>query len=263
MIRGAPTFLGGAMALAIASAAAVAAGGEQVARYRGNGDAVRLFDQFDNDGYSLAVSAGPAGSVELSVRVSDSPLASRAPFPTGLPRDRALPHAPERDAFAESSARGATTEAVAVERILGALAAAVRYDPDHVRRQDPTAVFAEKRANCVGLSELAVDLLRRAGIRARTVQGVLKTKPGTAGYDREIGGAYHRWIEVHYPDRGFAFSDPSASVNGVDARYLPFSRRAYAKPKDLRLTAVSFAGTLGYGTLPSGQVSLRRRATTR
>jgi transglutaminase-like putative cysteine protease len=251
------------MAVAVASTAAVAAGGEQVARYRGNGDAVRLFDQFDNDGYSLAVSAGPAGSVELSVRVSDSPLASRAPFPTGLPRDRALPHSPERDAFAESSARGATTEAVAVERILGALAGRVRYDPDHVRRQDPTAVFAEKRANCVGLSELAVDLLRRAGIRARTVQGVLKTEPGTAGYDREIGGAYHRWIEVHYPDRGFAFSDPSASVNGVDARYLPFSRRAYAKPKDLRLTAVSFAGTLGYGTLPSGLVSLRRRATTR
>ena len=218
MKRGAAAFLAVAMTL---GSAAVAAGGEQVARYRGMGDAIRLFDQFDNDGYSLAVSAGTAGSVELSVRVSDSPLASRAPFPTGLPRDRALPHAPERDAF------------------------------------------AEKRANCVGLSELAVDLLRRAGIRARTVQGVLKSDPGTPGYDGRIGGAYHRWIEVHYPDRGFAFSDPSASVNGVDARYLPFSRRAYAKPKDLRLTAVSFAGTLGYGTLPSGLVSLRRRATTR
>jgi transglutaminase-like putative cysteine protease len=248
------------MTLAVA---AVAAGGEQVARYRGDGDAVRLFDQFDNDGYSLAVSAGPAGSVVLSVRVSDSPLASRAPFPTGLPRDRALPHAPERDAFAESSARGAITEAVAVERILAALAAAVRYDPDHVRRQDPSAVFAEKRANCVGLSELAVDLLRRAGIRARTVQGVLKTEPGTPGYDRRIGGAYHRWIEVYYPDRGFAFSDPSASVNGVDARYLPFSRRAYAKPKDLRLTAISLSGDLAYEPLRAGEAALRRRAVSR
>lgn len=245
------------------AAAAVAAGGEQVARYRGDGDAARLFDQFDNDGYSLAVSAGPGGSVELSVRVSDSPLVSRAPFPTGLPRDRALPLAPERDTFAESSTRGATTEAVAVERILGALAAAVRYDPDHARRQDPTAVFAEKRANCVGLSELAVDLLRRAGIRARTVQGVLKTQPGTAGYDRQIGGAYHRWIEVHYPDRGFAFSDPSASVNGVDARYLPFARRAYSKPKDLRLTAVSFSGDLAYESLRAGGTALRRRAVSR
>ncbi|MEP6471548.1 MAG: transglutaminase-like domain-containing protein, partial [Acidobacteriota bacterium] len=258
MSRGALAFLAAAMILAVS---AVAAGGEQVARYRGGGDASRLFDQFDNDGYSLAVTAGAGGSVELTVRVSDSPLASRAPFPTGLPRDRALPSAPERDAFSQSSARGATTEAAAVERILGALAAAVRYDPDHVRRQDPSAVFAEKRANCVGLSELAVDLLRRAGIRARTVQGVLNTEPGTAGYEPRIGGAYHRWIEVHYPDRGFAFSDPSASVNGVDARYLPFARRAYSRPTDLRLTPISFAGTLGYETLPSGVVSLRRRAT--
>lgn len=260
MIRALPAFLAGALLLA---APAVAAGGEQVARYRGSGDAARLFDQFDNDGYSLAVSAGAAGAVELTVRVSDSPLASRAPFPTGLPRDRALPVAPERDSFAAASARGATSEAVAVERILGALAAAVRYDPDHVRRQDPSAVFAEKRANCVGLSELAVDLLRRAGIRARTVQGVLRTEPGTAGYDPQIGGAYHRWIEVHYPDRGFAFSDPSASVNGVDARYLPFARRAYSRPKDLRLTPISASGTLTYGTLRSGDVALRTRALSR
>lgn len=260
MIRASAAFRAAATFLAVA---AVAAGGEQVARYRGGGDAARLFDQFDNDGYSLAVTGGSGGSVELTVRVSDSPLASRAPFPTGLPRDRALPLAPGRDAFAESSSRGATSQAAAVERILGALAATVRYDPDHVRRQDPAAVFVEKRANCVGLSELAVDLLRRAGIRARTVQGVLKTEPGTAGYDREIGGAYHRWIEVHYPDRGFAFSDPSASVNGVDARYLPFARRAYSRPKDLRLMPISFAGTLGYGILPSGEVALRRRAINR
>ena len=263
MIRGLPGFAGGFAAVALGALAAVAAGGEQVARYRGEGDAARLFDQFDNDGYSLAVSAGPAGSVELSVRVSDAPLASRAPFPTGLPRDPSLPRAPERDAFVESSVRGATTEGVAVERILGALAATVRYDPDRVRRQDPTAVFAEKRANCVGLSELAVDLLRRAGIRARTVQGVLKTEPGTPGYDRQIGGAYHRWIEIHYPDRGFAFSDPSASVNGVDARYLPFSRRAYAKPKDLRLAPLSLSGSLAYETLRSGDVALRKRVLAR
>lgn len=259
MNRGAAAFL----AVAMTGSAAVAAAGEQVARYRGDGEAARLFDQFDNDGYSLAVSAGPSGSVELSVRVSDSPLASRAPFPTGLPRDRALPPAPERDAFAVSSARGAATEAMAVERILAALAALVRYDPDRVRRQDPSAVFAEKRANCVGLSELAVDLLRRAGIRARTVQGVLKSDPGTPGYESRIGGAYHRWIEVHYPDRGFAFSDPSASVNGVDARYLPFARRAYAKPRDLRLARLSVSGSLAYETLRSGDVALRRRALSR
>jgi hypothetical protein len=85
-------------------------------------------------------------------------------------------------------------------------------------------------------------------------------EPGAPGYDRQIGGAYHRWIEVHYPDRGFAFSDPSASVNGVDARYLPFARRAYAKPKDLRLTPVAMSGGLAYQSIPAGGTRLLLRA---
>jgi transglutaminase-like putative cysteine protease len=245
----------------VAVVAAVAIAGEQVATYRGEGEAARFFDQYDNDGYSLAVSAGPRGIIELSVRVSDSPLASRAPFPTGLPRDAALPRAPERDLFVRKAVGGAVTQVAAVERILSSLAALVRYDPDRVRRQDPAAVFAERRANCVGLSELAVDLLRRAGIHARTVQGVLKSRPGTPGYEPDIGGAYHRWIEVHYPDRGFVFSDPSASVNGVDARYLPFGRRALARPRSLFVASLTFSGELAYEPLRSGETTLRVRAS--
>ena len=246
-----------------AAFAAVATAGEQVATYRGEGEAARFFDQYDNDGYSLAVASGAGGSIELSVRVSDSPLASRAPFPTGLPRDVALPRAPDRDLFVQTAVRGAVSQAGAVERILSSLAALVRYDPDRVRRQDPAAVFAGRQANCVGLSELAVDLLRRAGIRARTVQGVLKGRPGTTGYDPDIGGAYHRWIEVHYPDRGFVFSDPSASVNGVDARYLPFGRRALSRPRALFVDSLTFSGELAYEPLRAGGTTLRVRASAR
>lgn len=246
------------LAAALAIAARVAEG-EQVARYRGEGEALRFFDQYDNDGYSLAVSAGPAGSIDLSVTVSDAPLGSRAPYPTGLARDAALPRAPDRDDFAARLTAGATRQSVAVERILTGLAALVRYDPDRVRRQDPATVFVERRASCVGLSELAVDLLRRAGIRARTVQGVLRGTPGSPAYDPAIGGAYHRWIEVHYPDAGFVFSDPSASVNGVDARYLPFGRRAYARPKGLRIAPISVSGDLSYGRLRAGETLLRAR----
>jgi len=246
--------------IAAAAIAAAPAPAEQAAAYRASGEAARLFDQYDNDGYSLAVSPGPAGSVLLSVRVSDAPLASRAPFPTGAARDPTLPAAPERDAFASRLAPGARAQAEAVERILLGLAALVRYDPDRVRRQDPAAVFAARRGNCVGLSELAVDVLRRAGISARTVQGVLRGEPGTGGYEPEIGGTYHRWIEVHYPDRGYVFSDPSASVNGVDARYVAFGRRAYAKPRGLKLTPVSISGDLAYRVVRAGEVALRLRA---
>jgi transglutaminase-like putative cysteine protease len=250
--------LAGLLATAIACSPAAA---EQIASYRGGGEAARLFEQYDNDGYSLAVAPAAGGGVVLSVRVSDAPLDSRAPFPTGRPRDRVLPRAPDRDAFAARLTDGATTEAQAAERILTGLAGFVRYDPDRVRRQEPSAVFAERRANCVGLSELAVDLLRRVAISARTVQGVLKSDPGSPGYDAAIGGVYHRWIEVHYPDRGDVFSDPSASVNGVDARYLPFGRRAYARPRGLLLTPVTFSGQLGYRSLSVGETRLMLRAT--
>ncbi|MEO8348553.1 MAG: transglutaminase domain-containing protein [Acidobacteriota bacterium] len=245
---------------ALAGAAAVGAG-EQSARYRGEGEAIRLFDQYDNDGYSLAVLPARGGAVELVVTVSDAPLESRAPFPTGLARDPTLAPAPDRDAFVDRHVRGATTEAAAVERLLAGLASDVRYDPDRVRRQDPAAVFREKRANCVGLAELAVDLLRRASIRARTVQGILRGASGSPSYDPAVGGAYHRWIEIHYPDRGFVFSDPSASINGVDARYLPFGKRAYVRPRKLRVTPLSSRGDLGYSTVRAGRVDLRVRVS--
>ncbi len=172
-------------------------------------------------------------------------------------RDGALAASPERDAFARTLAGDAATQAEAVERILSGVASAVRYDPDRSRRQDPTSVFASRRAHCVGYSELAVDLLRRVGIAARTVQGILRSKPGSEGYDSRIGGVYHRWIEVYYPDRGFVFSDPSASINAVDARYVPFGRRALERPKDLTVVGVETSGRLDFPVLRLPEATLR------
>lgn len=235
--------------------------GEQAAVYRASGADTRLFDQYDNDGYSLEVAPGPGGSVELRVRVSDAPLASTAPFPAERPRTARVA-APDRDAFARRLAEGSRTEAEAVRRVLVGLLLRVAYDPDRLRRQDPGAVFSTGRAYCVGFAELAVDLLDRVGISARTVQGVLAAGPGSDGYEPKLGGAYHRWIEVYYPDRGYVFSDPSASINGVDARYVAFSRRAWTRPENLRLAEVSRTGSLSYDTIRAGSSSVRVRATT-
>jgi transglutaminase-like putative cysteine protease len=220
-----------------------------------------LFDQYDNDGYSLAVSRARDGALELSVRVSGAALASRAPYPPapGSARDGALPPAPERDAWAAALAGDAKTEAAAVERILAGIASTVRYDGDRSRRQDPASVFSARRAHCVGFAELAVDLLRRVGLTARTVQGVLRTGSDAEGYDSHIGGVYHRWIEVYYADRGFVFSDPSASINGVDARYIPFGRRELERPRGLTLTSVETSGRLDYPLLRLPQATLRVR----
>jgi transglutaminase-like putative cysteine protease len=243
-------------------AAATLTAGEQAAVYRAVGADARLFDQYDNDGYSLEVSPGADGSMELRVRVSDSPLASTAPFPA-LERERpAGVSAPDRDAFARRLAAGSRTEVEAVRRILLGLVSRVAYDPDRLRRQDPAAVFVSGRAYCVGFAELAVDLLGRVGISARTVQGVLKTEPGADGYDPKIRGVFHRWIEVYYPDRGYVFSDPSASINGVDARYVAFSGRALVRPRALIMTPIRIAGDLDYATVRAGDRALRVRSTS-
>ena len=235
------------------------AGADEVALYRAAGPDARLFDQYDNDGYSLAVALRSDGSLDLTVRVADGPLSSRAPFPTVAAPDAALMPSPERDAFARTLAGDADFQAEAVERILSGMASFVRYDADRRRRQDPGSVFASRRAHCVGFSELAVDLLRRAGISARTVQGVLRTKPGTDGFDARIGGVYHRWIEVYYPDRGFVFSDPFSSINAVDARYVPFGRRAFERPRDLTLTSIETSGKLSFPVRRLPETTLRVR----
>ena len=236
---------------------------DERAVYRASGPDARLFDQYDNDGYSLGVALRGDGTLELSVRVSGGPLESRAPFPTGADRDSALAASPERDAFARTLAGDAATQAEAVERILSGIASAVRYDSDRSRRQDPAPVFASRRAHCVGFSELAVDLLRRVGISARTVQGILRTKSGSEGYDSRIGGVYHRWIEVYYPDRGFVFSDPSSSINAVDARYVPFGRRALERPKDLTVVAVESEGRLDFPVRRLPETTLRVRPSSK
>jgi transglutaminase-like putative cysteine protease len=248
-----------AVVVAAVLAAAARLRADEGAVYRASGPDARLFDQYDNDGYSLAVSPRGDGTLELSVRVSGRPLGSRAPFPIEGPRDPALPASPERDAFASTLVSGAATQAEAVERMLSGLASAVRYDADRARRQDPASVFASRRAHCVGYAELAVDLLRRVGIGARTVQGILRTKPGSESYDSRIGGVYHRWIEIYYPDLGFVFSDPSASINAVDARYVPFGRRAFERPKDLTVIAVETSGSLDFPVWRLPEATLRVR----
>jgi transglutaminase-like putative cysteine protease len=190
--------------------------------------------------------------------VSAAPLQSRAPFPARA-SEPPPPPSPERDAWIAARTSGARRQAQAVERILSGIASEVRYDPDRDRRQDPAAVFATRRAHCVGFAELAVDLLRRAGISARTVQGILRTPTNAAGYEASIGGVYHRWIEIYYPDRGYVFSDPSASINVVDCRYVPFGRRALERPGHLTLARTETSGALDFPVWKVGDVALRVR----
>ncbi len=230
-----------AVALFAASAPAFvsprpAAASGATAVYFARGRDASLFDQVDVDGYSLQAFPERSG-VRLVVRASGGRPASRAPreaSPEGTPP----PSSPERDRLARDLASGKRFQREAVRAILGWIRASIVYDPDRALPQDPSAVFASRRAYCVGFAELTVDLLRRAGIPAATVQGVLVTDASAPGYAPELSGAYHRWVEVFYADTGWTFADPLAPGGGVDARYVAFARRSWTRPGDLRLDVV-------------------------
>lgn len=252
------------LAAAALLCATAAVAGEETAVYRARGADARLFDQYDNDGYSLSVAPKEGGSVELTVRVSDGPLQPGTATRARRAGEAPPPPAADRDAFARELARGSRTREEMVRRVLIGLRETLAYDPDPLRRQDPAAVFSTRRGYCVGFSELAVDLLRRVGISARSVQGILAGEPGSDHYEPAIGGAYHRWIEIYYPERGYVFSDPWTSINGVDARYIPFARRALARPNDLSVeTLQAPRGTLTYETVPAGKAGMRVRLVSR
>jgi hypothetical protein len=162
--------------------------------------AARVAD-YRNDGYRLRLLADRA-----VVEVAAAPLGSAVPFTP--------PMAAAGDAvgqLARAVAAGASTRYEATSRVLGWVSRNVRYDLDRRAAQDPAAVLARRSSYCTGVARLTVALLAALDIPAREVPGWVG-EPGRAGY--------HRWIEVHYPDRGWVFSDPLRSHHYVPASYL-------------------------------------------
>ena len=245
-----------AAALLLAVIAAVAAAGEQSATYRVSGTDARLFDQYDNDGYSLAVTPAADGSLELKVRVS-----RRAPWRAALrshgPPARKRPSSGRRPGRVrrwprrrEHDAGGSRPPGPRRDRPRGRLRSG-QAAPAGPRRR-----LRSRRAYCVGFAELAVDLLARAGSPARTVQGI----PADGAGRRPLRGRDRR----HLPplDRGLV-SRPrlrllrSARVHQRRRRaYLPFDRRS------LRRAGVSVrreVTTVSEGSLATATVRAARR----
>ncbi len=78
--------------------------------------------------------------------------------------------------------------------------------------QDAASVQARGRARCSGRANLAVALLRVAGIPARVVHGLL------VGDERP---RWHRWGEAWLPGLGWIAFDPGSSVGVVSVRHVP------------------------------------------
>ena len=163
-------------------------------------------EPYENSGYRLEVEDSTA-----RIHVEASPLGSRQPF--------SLAHLSPSRAPGAQLARAVTADAVtryeAVSRILGWVAANVRYDLDRALAQDATSVLERRSAYCTGIARLTVALLDALAIPAREVAGyVVGSSPGS-----ERAG-FHRWVEIFYDDRGWVFADPLASHHLVPATYL-------------------------------------------
>jgi hypothetical protein len=49
------------------------------------------------------------------------------------------------------------------------------------------------------------------------------------------------------------------SINGVDASYIPFGKRALSRPKDLRIAPIALEGSLRYDSIQAGDKTLHIR----
>jgi hypothetical protein len=191
-----------------ATAQAVAYGGSD--RVRLELPAGGLVEGYSNAGYHLEVRGGVA-----TVDVDLSPLRSRQPFtmPTGIEGGAPIP------LLARAVAAGAATRYDAVTRVLQWVARNVAYDLDRGAPQDAASVLARRSGYCTGIARLSVALLQALDIPAREVPGFL-VAPAGAGVGSRMPAGFHRWIEVHFDDVGWVFSDPLLALHYVPATYV-------------------------------------------
>lgn len=166
---------------------------------------------YENDGYRLWIEDDV-----VHVRVDNAHLGSAAPF---VP-----PEEPQGEIGVLAASISAHSETVydATSKVLGWVARNVRYDLDRNASQEAADVLQRRSGYCTGIARLTVELLGSIGIDAREVAGYVLAAPRSESAEPGPRG-YHRWVEVHYPDRGWAFSDPSASHHFVPATYLRLS----------------------------------------
>ncbi|HNV49179.1 MAG TPA: transglutaminase domain-containing protein, partial [Spirochaetota bacterium] len=78
---------------------------------------------------------------------------------------------------------------------------------------DAIGVIKARRAFCVGYGEVMTELLRAAGIPARTLTCYV---PPGCGWGFNDSGGMHAFVEFYYPGKGWLCSDPQSTLDYVD-----------------------------------------------
>lgn len=206
----------------------------------------------EGPGYRVVLSSPDGQSLVATVEVDGSPVRDAAAYPVDtrtLPAEAReiladpLPADDELEALSRMLLRGASTQLEAVERVVAWVSQRIRYDLPGLIPESAASCHRSRRGSCVGRSLLAADLLRRGGLPARQVTGILTARGASELTDNSqelfnegISGVRHRWIEVHISGLGWVPSDPGGLANTVTARHLALPG---APPEGFGLTVLT------------------------
>jgi hypothetical protein len=194
---------------------------------------VAFIPDYSNESFTQKVISQDEFSKRVQVTSRMHPMKTRVPYPVPAGSiNGALQQylAPERDRqsgdpnisrLARELAQGSRYAHEAANSILSWIADNLTFDTSITVPSDAVSALQNRKAYCVGYSNLAVAMLRAAGIPARVAHGYLP--PGYEwGFTKDYwgvkvnDGGFHAYLEIYYPDTGWVFTDAEHSHHFVD-----------------------------------------------
>lgn len=163
-------------------------------------------------GFSQRARLLPDGTTEVTVVAVAR--GTRLPVRVERPDGGAMTLDGDVRLLAEELTHGAADDWEASDRILTWVSLNVRHADEPAHAEDAAATLRARTGSCVGRSVLSAELLRAAGIPARTVHGLLAEPAGGMPF------TLHRFVEAWIDGVGWVPSDPGESVHVVDARHV-------------------------------------------
>lgn len=194
---------------------------------------VAFVPNYSNESFEQKVISQDEFSMRVEVKSKMHPLKTRVPYPIpsgSIPSSVANFLLSENDRQSQDPSltrlvreltRDSSSAHEAVHAILSWIADTLTFDSTISVPSDAISALRYKKAYCVGYSNLAVAMLRAAGIPARVAHGYLP--PGYEwGFSKEYwgvkvnDGGFHAYLELYYPDAGWVFADAEHSYDFVD-----------------------------------------------
>ncbi len=171
---------------------------------------------YDNEGFHQKVEP-VAGGWKVSVWSTPSPLKVRTPFMPGrLPSSLNLPPSLGTDLAKALAPCQRADEAV--EAVLLTLKTHISYEEKTSFSETEQDVLKRGTASCVGMTRLAVSILKALGFQCREMVGLKIPAFGEPALIQ--GGMLHACLEVTYAGAGTVFCDPLATCGWMPPGFI-------------------------------------------